>query len=116
MRRFSWVWLMVAVFGVSGCDQLAKLENPDVRIAGEWHRIEMSFPGDEVYDFMDRVIAIDGVEAGTYRFESSSTAEVVLGGERQIYEIEYSENDSKMIWYRPSSNGRIKAMEWVRAE
>jgi hypothetical protein len=98
-----------------GCEQLANLQNSNVRISGGWQKIEMSFPGDDVYDFSERVIRINGLEEGTYRFESNSELEVILHGRQTVYEVEFID-DSKMIWYRRTPKGRDRVSEWVKAE
>ncbi|RLE25229.1 MAG: hypothetical protein DRJ65_08275 [Acidobacteria bacterium] len=113
-KRVVLVVVALAVITV-GCEQLASLQNSNVRISGEWQKIEMSFPGDDVYDFSERVIRLNGFEEGTYRFESNSELEVTLRGQSSVYEIEFV-GDSKMIWYRRTPKGRDRISEWVRAE
>ena len=98
-----------------GCERLAALQNPNTRISGGWQKIEMSFPGADIYDFSERVISINGIEEGTYRFQGNSRLEVVLHGRSSVYEIEFV-SDSKMIWYRKTSKGRDRVFEWVKAE
>ena len=106
------VAITLAVVTVS-CERLAALQNSNVRIAGEWQKIEMSFPGDDIYEFAERVISVNGIEDGTYRFESNSMLEVTFRGQLSVYEVEFVDN-SKMIWYRKTSKGRDRASEWVR--
>lgn len=109
---------LIVIFSVVvtvGCERLAALQNTNVRITGDWQKIEMSFPGDDVYGFSDRVISINGIEEGTYRFESNSVLEVTLRGQLVVYEVEFTGN-SKMTWYRKTSKGRERASEWVRTD
>ena len=116
MRTKRVVFILVAMAVITiGCEQLASLQNSNVRISGEWQKIEMSFPGDDVYDFSERVISVNGYEEGTYRFESNSELEVILHGRSSVYEVEFVE-DSKMIWYRRTPKGRDRVSDWVRAE
>lgn len=109
----SAVILALLLAAMIGCEKLASLQNSKMRIAGEWQKIQMSLPGDDVYDFSERLISINGIEQGSYRFERNSVIEVTLNGDPKIYELEFVD-DSKMIWYRKTSKGRDRAHEWVR--
>ena len=114
MSRMRAVLVLTSLcMALSGCERLASLENSKMRISGEWQRIEMSFPGDDVYDFSERVISINGIEEGAYRFESNSVVEVTLHGQLSVYEIEFVD-DSNMVWYRKTTKGRDRASEWVK--
>ncbi len=116
MKHTRMMLVLVALVAVMvGCERLASLQNSNVRIAGEWQKIEMSFPGDDVYDFSDRVITVNGIEEGTYRFESNSMLEVVLDGRVSVYEVEFVDS-SKMTWYRKTSKGRDRVSEWVKVK
>lgn len=116
MNKTAAVLVVIALVVVTvGCERLAALQNSNVRISGEWQKIEMSFAGDDVFDFADRVISINGIEEGTYRFESNSVLEVTLRGQLAVYEVDFIEH-SKMIWYRKTSKGRERASEWVRTK
>ncbi len=116
MKHKRMILVLVALVAVTvGCEQLASLQNSNVRISGEWQKIEMSFPGDDVYDFSERVISVNGFEEGTYRFESNSEVEVILHGQVSVYEVEFV-GDSKMTWYRRTPKGRDRVSEWVKAE
>ena len=109
------VFLAGLAFAMIGCEQLASLQNPSSRIFGGWQKIEMSFPGDEIYYFSERVITVNGIEEGTYRFEGNSQLEVTLQGNSSVYEIEFV-GDSKMVWYLKTDKGRDRVSEWVRAQ
>ncbi len=116
MKRTRMILVLVTLVVVMvGCEQLVDLQNSNVRIEGDWQKIEMSFPGDNIYDFSDRMITVNGIEEGTYRFESNSMLEVVLNGRESIYEVEFVGN-SKMIWYRKTAKGRDRVSEWVKAK
>ncbi|RLE33388.1 MAG: hypothetical protein DRJ61_07370 [Acidobacteria bacterium] len=116
MKHKRMMLVLVALVAVTvGCERLKALQNSNMRIAGEWQKIEMSFPGDKVYDFSDRIITLDGIEEGTYRFESNSMLEVVLNGRESVYEVEFV-GSSKMIWYRKTAKGRDRVYEWVKAK
>lgn len=116
MKKTAAVWVVIILAVVTvGCERLAALQNSNVRIAGEWQKIQMSFPGDDVYEFSDRVISVNGIEEGTYRFESNSMLEVTLHGQLLVYEVEFVDG-SKMIWYRTTSKGRDRVSEWVRTK
>ncbi len=115
MKVMRVVFVVVGLAVTVGCEQLASLQNSNVRISGGWKKIEMSFPGDDVYDFSERVIRVNGFEEGTYHFESNSELKVLLQGRSGVYEVEFV-GDSKMIWYRKTPKGRDRVFEWVRAE
>ncbi len=112
--RMILVLTVLAVMTV-GCEQLANLQNSNMRITGEWQKIEMSFPGDSVYEFSERVITINGIEEGTYRFESNSMLEVILDDRESVYEVEFID-DKKMIWYRKTAKGRDRVSEWIKVK
>ncbi len=113
MRRYVASVVLVLAVVTCGCEWLGSLQNPEIRIAGEWQRIEMSFPGADVYDFDDRVIRINGLERGTYRFATPEEIEVTLDDVPKKYEIEFV-GDSTMIWYRTTPKGRDRVFEWRR--
>lgn len=116
MKQKSVVFVLTVLAMVTvGCERLAALQNSNVRISGQWQKIEMSFPSADVYDFSDRVIAVNGIEEGTYRFESNTVLEVMLDGHSAVYEVEFVD-DTTMIWYRNTSKGRDRVSEWRRAE
>ena len=116
MKHTRMMLVLVALVVVTvGCERLKALQNSNVRIAGEWQKIEMSFPSDDIYDFSDRVITVNGIEEGTYRFESNSMLEVVLDKQVLVYEVEFVDS-SKMIWYRKTSKGRDRISEWIKTK
>lgn len=116
MKHTRMILVLVAlVVMTAGCEKLANLQNSNMRITGEWQKIEMSFPGEHVYEFSERVITIDGIEEGTYRFESNSMLEVILDDRESLYEVEFID-DKKMIWYRKTAKGRDRVYEWVKAK
>ena len=114
MKQMRAVFVLASMLvAMLGCKQLASLQNSKMRISGEWQRIEMSFPSQDVYDFSERVISVNGIEQGSYRFESNSMIEVTLNDAPTVYEIEFVD-DTKMVWYLKTSKGRDRISEWVR--
>ena len=115
MRRWILVCLGLLVL-CSGCERLASLQDTRTQITGDWHRIEMSFPSDEVWNFTDGVISVDELEHGSYVFRGHSRIEVVFDGNPDDYRIAFPD-DATMVWYRKMENGsEDRAMEFQRVK
>ena len=70
--------VVVAVFTLTACEQLAGLQNYNSRIRGEWKTYDGGFMSDSVYDFSSGMINKDGFEWGTYNFLQRDELEVTL--------------------------------------
>lgn len=115
-RRLALLMLILAAL-TSGCDrvkELAQLENNRTRISGDWHRIEMSLPGDDTYRFTQGVIYRNEIEVGSYVFETNELVEVTLDGSPSEYHLEFSGDPETMTWSRDTPAGRQVAVTWTR--
>jgi len=104
----------MAGLGFLAYQQLATLRDTRTQIMGSWQRIEMSFPSDPIWDFSEGIIRIDGLEHGTYVFRGHTQLEVVTGGKKNLYSIEFPD-DSTMVWYRKNGATRDRVAEFKRA-
>ncbi len=115
MKRVACVTLGLVLM-CTGCDKLASLKGTRTQIKGDWHRIEMSFPSDETWNFAEGMIRVDGLERGTYIFRGHSRIEVVFDGMKTLYRLSFPE-DKTMVWYRTMDNGsEERAAEFKRVE
>ena len=112
------VLLALALAAVtSGCDrvqELARLENNRSRIVGDWRRVVMSLPGDEIYRFANGVILRDGIETGAYDFVANHRVQVTLDGPPTTYWVDFSDGGATMTWSRDTPAGRQVAVTWKR--
>ncbi len=112
MKRLILLSLGLALL-CSGCDKLGALKGTRAQITGDWHRIEMSFPSEQLWSFAEGVIRVDGLESGSYIFRGHSKIEVVLDGRKSMYRIKFPD-DRKMLWFRPDA--KAPEIEFRRAE
>lgn len=113
MKRWTLACLALLVL-CSGCEKLALLQDTRTQITGDWHRIEMSLPSDEIWNFAEGVISVDGLEHGSYVFRGHSRIEVVFDGETDDFRIAFPD-DGTMVWYRKLEDGaEQRAMEFKR--
>jgi len=103
MKRWTLACFALLVL-LSGCEKLASLQDTRTQITGGWHRIEMSFPSDEIWYFSDGVIRLDNLERGSYVFRGHSRIEVVFDETPDDYRIAFPD-DATMVWYRKMKNG-----------
>lgn len=113
MKRCTLLCLGLLVL-LSSCDKLASLQGGRTQITGGWHRIEMSFPSDEIWYFADGVIRVDDMEHGSYVFRGYSRIEVVFDETPDAYRIAFPD-DATMVWYRKMKDGsEERAAEFKR--
>jgi len=96
--------IVVTVLSLSACKALADFGNNRTEIVGRWQKIEMSFPGQEVFEFSDGLILVDGVERGSYTFRGHTKIEVTMDEFRSLYRVDFPD-DGTMIWYKTGEDG-----------
>lgn len=111
----TYLTLLVLLVTAAACDkvELYLPDNNRTKIQGEWNQLEMGFPTEPVYDFDQGVIRIDGIESGSFQFETNELVEITLDNRPRQYQLEFPDERS-MIWYREVGDDWRKASEWRR--
>jgi hypothetical protein len=94
-------------------DRIALLTNNDFRIQGDWYQVEMSYKGDDRYNFSDRIITRNGIEWGSYRLRSNTRLEVVAADQLNVYQLAFPDDDT-MVWSVEIEGRSVPALEWSR--
>jgi len=106
---------VVTLMSLVACKALADFGNNRTEIMGEWQKIEMSFPGQEVYEFSGGLIRVDGVERGSYTFRGHTKIEVTFDELRSYYKVDFPD-DKTMIWFKTGDDGeKERVAEFRRA-
>jgi hypothetical protein len=102
----AWLW--------SNRDTIAVLSNNNVRIQGEWHKVEMDFTNTDSYNFSETFISLNGEEWATYRLLRGPRIEVTTsGGNSTVYDLEFP-NDENMLWSTRKGDTYLVRMRWRR--
>jgi hypothetical protein len=101
----SWLW--------SNRDRIAVLSNNNVRIQGNWHKVEMDFPNTDIYTFTETVISVNGEEFASYKLLKGSRIEISTRKDVIIYELNFP-NDENMIWTIRKGDKVIPGVRWRR--
>jgi hypothetical protein len=101
----SWLW--------SNRDRIGVLSNNNVRIQGDWHKVEMDFSNPDVYTFTETFISLDGDEWASYKLLGSSRIEVSTNEAVTTYEISFPD-DENMVWSLRRGDKVIPVVRWRR--
>jgi len=101
----SWLW--------SNRDRIGVLSNNNVRIQGDWHKVEMDFRDPDVYTFTETFISLDGEEWGSYKLFGSSRIEVSTKDAVTTYELSFPD-DENMVWSLRTGDKVVPAVRWRR--
>ena len=101
----SWLW--------SNRDRVAVLSNNNVRIQGEWHKVEMDFANTVTYSFSETFISIQGEEWASYKLLSRSRIEINTVNDVITYELDFPD-DENMVWSIRKGDKLIPAVRWRR--
>ena len=109
------VLLLLVIVTLSGCDQLAALQNNKSRISGDWYLSENNFKRDEVYSFDEGMIERDGIGWGSYKFKQNDVIDVSSddGSGGAIYKLDFPDDDT-MFWYQMVGDKRVNRFEFKR--
>ena len=116
MLHWSLAFLIVAIIATILWDQrdrIALLSNNNIRIQGDWHRVEMDFKEPEVYSFDEDLITRDGQIVGSYELRRNTNLEVTFEGQPKDYILEF-EDDDNMVWYVEVRGKRVPSIRWRR--
>jgi hypothetical protein len=100
-----WLW--------SNRDRVAVLSNNNVRIRGDWHKVEMDFANLDTYSFSETFISIHGDEWASYKLLSGSRIEINTVNETFIYELSFPD-DENMVWSVRKGEKLIPKYRWRR--
>jgi hypothetical protein len=101
----SWLW--------SNRDRIGVLSNNNVRIRGQWHKVEMDFANTDVYSFSETFISIRGKEWASYKFLSRSRIEINTVSDVVIYDLSFPD-DENMVWSIRKGDTLITKVRWRR--
>jgi uncharacterized protein YxjI len=94
-------------------DRIALLNNNNIRIQGDWYRVEMNFKGTDVYNFSERLISVNNEVQGSYELRSNDKLEVNLNGEITDYILSFDDDDN-MVWSIEVKGKTIPSVRWRR--
>ena len=100
-----WLW--------SNRDRVAVLSNNNVRIRGDWHKVEMDFANLDTYSFSETFISIHGEEWASYKLLSRSRIEINTVNNVIIYELNFPD-DENMVWSIRKGDKLIPKVRWRR--
>jgi len=100
-----WLW--------SNRDYVAVLSNNNVRIRGDWHKVEMNFANTDTYSFSETFISLGGDEWASYKLLSQSRIEINTINEVITYELSFPD-DENMVWSTRKGDKLIPAVRWRR--
>ena len=119
MRTFLRRLILVLIIAVIATllwdqkDRIGLLTNNNMRIQGEWYRVEMNFKEDDAYIFDERLISRDGQIVGSYDLRKNTELEVTLNNQVTDYILSF-EDDDNMVWLIERKGKRIPAVRWRR--
>jgi len=100
-----WLW--------SNRDRVAVLSNNNVRIQGDWHKVEMNFADADTYSFSGTFISIGGEEWASYKLLSRSRIEINTVNNVTTYELSFPD-DENMVWSIRKGDKVIPKVRWRR--
>jgi hypothetical protein len=101
----SWLW--------SNRDRIGVLSNNNVRIQGDWHKVEMNFSDLDAYTFTETFISYAGEEWASYKLLRGSRIEITTNAAVTTYELSFPD-DENMVWSLRKDEKVIPAVRWRR--
>ncbi len=108
--------LMVGIVITMLWDQrhkIALLSNNNLRIQGDWYRIEGEFKGVDRYRFSERIISLNNDEWGSYELRKNTEIEIMVRGQLDTYHLEFPDDDN-MVWSVRSKGELVPRVRWQR--
>jgi len=119
MKTFVTRLIVIVILAAAGwClwsnrDLVAVLSNNNVRIRGDWHKVEMNFANPDTYSFSETFISLRGEEWASYKLLSRSRIEINTVNEVFIYELSFPD-DENMLWSVRKGERLIQKYHWRR--
>jgi hypothetical protein len=100
-----WLW--------SNRDRIDVLSNNNVRIMGDWHKVEMDFTNPDVYTFTETFISLHGDEWASYKLLRGSRIEITTNSAVTTYELGFPD-DENMVWSLRKGEKVVPSVRWRR--
>jgi len=115
LRRLIFVLIIAIIASMlwKQRDRIALLNNNNIRIQGDWYRVEMNFKGTDVYNFSERLISVNNEVQGSYELRSNDKLEVNLNGGITDYILSFDDDDN-MVWSVEVKGKTIPSVRWRR--
>ena len=119
MRRYLIRLIVIGAVVIAGLwlwsnrDRIGVLSNNNVRIQGDWHKVEMGFSNTDVYTFTETFVSLKGEEWASYKLLRGSRIEITTRGETTIYELSFPD-DENMVWSPRKGEKVVPAIGWRR--
>ncbi|MGD9253783.1 MAG: hypothetical protein PVG92_07620 [Holophagae bacterium] len=119
MKKYLTRLLVVAVLAAAGWwlwsnrHRVADLSNFNVRIQGNWYKVEMDFANTDIYNFSETFISINGQEWASYKLLPRSRIEISSPGKVDVYHLSFPDDDN-MVWSISKDNKLVPTMRWRR--
>jgi len=115
LRRLIFVLIIAIIASMlwKQRDRIALLNNNNIRIQGDWYRVEMNFKGTDVYNFSERLISVNNEVQGSYELRSNDKLEVNLNGGITDYILSFDDDDN-MVWSVEVRGKTIPSVRWRR--
>jgi hypothetical protein len=119
MKTFLTRLIVVVLLAVAGWwlwsnrDRVGGLSNNNVRIQGDWHKVEMNFSNPDTYSFSEGFISIQGEEWASYKLLGSSRIEINTVNDVIVYELSFPD-DENMVWSIRKDDKVIPTVRWRR--
>lgn len=94
-------------------DRIGNLSNNNLKIQGDWQRVQMDFKEPAVYHFTETFISLDGEEWASYRLLRGSQIEISTVGDFVIYELSFPDEEN-MIWSTRKGEKLVPSKRWRR--
>ena len=97
-------------------DQRHKIEllsNNNVRIQGDWYRMDGELKGSDRYRFSERIITLNNDEWGSFELRKNTELEVMSRGQLNTYHLEFLDDDN-MVWSVHSKGELVPRVVWQR--
>jgi uncharacterized protein YxeA len=100
-----WLW--------TNRDRIGDLSNYNVRIQGNWHKVEMDFANTDVYTFTETFVSINGQEWASYKLLRGSRIEISTPSKVEVYHLSFPD-DENMVWSIPKGDKLVPSIRWRR--
>jgi len=94
-------------------DLIGDLSNNNLKIQGDWHRVQMDFKEAPAYTFTETFISLEGKEWASYRLLRGSQIEISTAGDFVTYELSFPDEDN-MVWSTRKGETLVPSKRWRR--
>ena len=94
-------------------DRVGGLSNLNLKIQGDWYRVQMDFKEEPAYTFTETFISVNGEEWASYRLLQGSRIEISTAGDFVVYELSFPDEDN-MVWSLRTGDKLVPSKRWRR--